>query len=139
MSFEEKGHWVVLITTIIAYGTYATIILGQLGTTALTEVSYVPTMLWAIGATIVLSIIGMIAVAISKPSEADKKDARDKEINRFGEYVGGIVLGALMIAPFIFAIAEFDHFWIANAMYASFVLSGIVSAIVKIVKYRKGL
>jgi hypothetical protein len=36
------------------------------------------------------------------------------------------------------ALAELDHFWIANAIYLAFVLSTIVASAAKIVAYRKG-
>jgi hypothetical protein len=97
-------------------------------------------MLWTIAIAIALSIVGRIAVAAAaKPSEADKSDARDKEINRFGEYVGGVVLAVSMLLPFGLAMAEVDHFWIANAMYAAFVLSALVSSPIKLIAYRRGL
>jgi hypothetical protein len=139
MSFEEKGTWVYLVVTVGTYGAYLAVILGRADGIPLAEVSYVSTMLWTIGIAIVLSIVGHIAVAIAKPSEADKKDVRDKDINRFGEYVGGIVLGVGMVVPFGLALAEVEHFWIANAMYAAFVLSALVSTPVKLVAYRRGL
>jgi hypothetical protein len=138
MSFTEKGIWVYGVVAVVTYVVYLSIILGRAGDTPLTEVSYVPTMLWTIGIAIVLSIIGHIAVAIAKPSEADKSDVRDKDINRFGEHVGGIVLAVGMVVPLGLALAEFDYFWIANAMYAAFVLSSLVSATVKLVAYRRG-
>jgi hypothetical protein len=139
MSFEEKGTWVYLAVTIGTYGAYLAVILGRADGIPLAEVSYVSTMLWTIGIAIGLSIVGHIAVAIAKPSEADKKDVRDKDINRYGEYVGGIVLGVGMVVPFGLALAEAKHFWIANAMYAAFVLSALVSTPVKLVAYRRGL
>jgi hypothetical protein len=139
MSFEEKGTWVYLVVTVGTYGAYLAVILGRADGIPLAEVSYVSTMLWTIGIAIGLSIGGHIAVAIAKPSEADKKDVRDKDINRFGEYVGGIVLGIGMVVPFGMALAEVEHFWIANAMYAAFVLSALVSTPVKLVAYRRGL
>jgi hypothetical protein len=139
MSFEEKGTWVFLVVTIGTYGAYLAVILGRADSIPLAEVSYVSTMLWTIGIAIGLSIVGHIAVAIAKPSEADKKDVRDKDINRFGEYVGGIVLGIGMVVPLGLALAEVEHFWIANAMYAAFVLSALVSTPVKLVAYRRGL
>lgn len=138
MSFEEKGTWVFLVVNIVTYGAYLTVILGRAGNIPLAEVPYVSTMLWTIGIAIVLSIVGHIAVAMAKPSEADKSDVRDKEINRFGEYVGGTVLSVGMLVPFGLAMAEFDHFWIANAIYAAFVLNGLVSTTVKIAVYRRG-
>lgn len=47
-----------------------------------------------------MSIIGRIAVEIAKPSESYQIDARDKDINRFGEYAGGIALAVAMVIPF---------------------------------------
>lgn len=138
MSFEEKGVWVYLLVNVVTYGTYTVIILGRAGDVPLVEVSYVSTMLWTMGVAIVLSMIGRIGVAMAKPAEADKKDARDKDIHRFGEYVGGIILAAGMLVPFVLAMAEAEHFWIANAMYAAFVLSALVSGPVKLVAYRRG-
>ncbi len=139
MSFEEKGTWVYLVVSVGTYAAYLAIILGRADGEPLTEVPYVSTMLWTIGIAIVLSIVGRIAVAIAKPSEADKTDVRDRDINRFGEYVGGIVLGAGMVVPLVLAMMEVDYFWIANAIYAVFVVSSLVSSPVKLVAYRRGL
>lgn len=139
MSFEEKGNWVYLVVSVVTYVAYLSVILGRAQDVPLTDVPYVSTMLWTIGIAVALSILGNIVVAISKPSEADKSDVRDKDINRFGEYVGGIVLAVGMLAPFVLALAESDYFWIANAMYLAFVLSAFTSSVVKVVAYRRGL
>jgi len=139
MSFEEKGNWVYLLVSVVTYVAYLSVILGRAQNVPLTDVPYVSTMLWTIGIAIALSILGNIVVAISKPSEADKSDVRDKDINRFGEYVGGVVLAVGMLAPFGLALAESDYFWIANAMYLAFVLSAFTSSVVKVVAYRRGL
>jgi len=139
MSFEEKGNWVFLVVNVVTYVAYLSVILGRAQDVPVTDVPYISTMLWTIGIAIALSIVGNIGVAISKPSEADKSDVRDKDINRFGEYVGGIVLAVGMLAPFGLALAESDYFWIANAMYLAFVVSALTSSVVKVVAYRRGL
>jgi hypothetical protein len=139
MSFEEKIHWVYGVVTISVFAVYFTYILGQARSTAVSEIAFQQPMLIAIGATIVANILGSILVAISKPSEADKSDARDKEIHRFGEYVGGTVLGFGMVLPLGLAMVEADYFWIANAICATLVLSTLVSGTVKLVAYRRGL
>jgi hypothetical protein len=69
----------------------------------------------------------------------NKKDQRDKDIDRHGEYVAGGTLGVAMLVPFGLTLATAEHFWIANAMYLAFVLSALVGAIVKIIAYRRGL
>ena len=139
MSFEEKGNWVYLVVSVVTYVAYLSVILGRAQDVPLADVPYVSTMLWTIGIAVALSILGNVVVAISKPSEADKSDVRDKDINRFGEYVGGVVLAVGMLAPFVLALAESDYFWIANAMYLAFVLSAFTSSVVKVVAYRRGL
>ena len=96
-------------------------------------------MLWSIGIAIGLSIVGRILVEIARPSDSYKIDARDKDINRFSEYVGGSVLAIGMLVPFGLAMFEADHFWIANAMYATFALSTLVGTTIKLVAYRRGL
>ena len=63
---------------------------------------------------------------------------RDRDIDRFGEYVGGTLLGIGMVVPFVLAITEADYFWIANAMYLVFALSAIVGAAIKLFAYRRG-
>ncbi len=138
MSSEEKSAWIMLAVTVVAYATYLAIILGRADGTLLAEVSYVSTMLWTIGAAIAASIVLHIVVAIASPKDAGKKDERDREIYRFGEYTGQsfVVIGG--VAVLIMAMAEVDYFWIANAIYLAFVLSGILGSVVKLVAYRRG-
>lgn len=139
MSYEEKGEWVYLVVNVLTYGLYLSIILGGAGSTPLAEVDYAPTMLWTIGIGIGLTIAGSIVFEVAKPSDSVKADARDREIHRFGEYFGGTVLAIGMVVPFIFALAEFDHFWIANGMYLAFAVAALTGTIVKLVAYRRGL
>lgn len=138
MSFEEKGTWLylVIITTLpIVY--FATIV-SQAASVPVADIEYQGPLLAAIGAAIGLGIVGMIAIAISSPADADKSDQRDKDINRLGEYAGGLVLGFGMIVPFGLAMLDAPSFWIANAMYVVFVVAGIVGAATKLVLYRRG-
>jgi hypothetical protein len=139
MSYEEKGQWVYLVVILGTYGAYLGVILGRADGIALIEVSYVAPMLWSIAIAIALSIIGRIAVEIAKPSETYQTDARDKDINRFGAYVGGVALAVATGGPFGLTLAGADRFWIANAMYVAFVLSALLGTSVKLVAYRRGL
>ncbi|MCH7610942.1 MAG: hypothetical protein IIB10_09715 [Chloroflexi bacterium] len=138
MSFEEKGRWAYMIVVLIVSAVYFAGVLGQVGVIPVSEIGYVRPMITAIIATIVATIVAYIVVAISAPSEADKKDERDKNINRFGESIGYSVLGLLILLPLGLAMAEFEPFWIANAIYLAGVLAATISSIVKIVAYRRG-
>ena len=138
MSYEEKGQWVYIAATTIAYGAYLVLLIGSAGATPLTEVDYQPILLWTIGAAIVGSIIGRIAIEIVTPSDSHTEDVRDRDIGRFGEYRAGLVLGIGMVGPLILALVEADHFWIANAMYLVFTVQAIVGAVIKLIAYRRG-
>jgi hypothetical protein len=139
VSYEEKGSWVYLLVTAVTYVAYVVIVVGRAGATPLADVDYVPTMLGTIGVAIGLTIVGRIAIEIAKPSDTYKIDARDREIGRFGEYVGGTVLAVGMLVPFGLAMAEAAHFWIANAIYLVFVVYSLVGATIKLLAYRRGL
>ena len=52
--------------------------------------------------------------------------------------MGGNVLGFATLLPLGLAMAEVDYFWIANSIYLACVVSGVVTAVVKIVAYRRG-
>lgn len=139
MSYEEKGTWVYVLAIAGAYAAYVVVIGGRIAGSTIGDVSYVAPMLWTMGVAIGLCIVGRVAIEILRPSETYKLDVRDKDINRFGEYVGGSVLSIGMLVPFVLTLASADHFWIANAMYATFALSAVVANATKLVAYRKGL
>jgi peptidoglycan/LPS O-acetylase OafA/YrhL len=139
MSYEERGQWVYLVVIASTLAAYVVLIVGGAEGAPITDVDYVPTMLLAIGAGVALSIIGRIAVAIVWQAEGHETDVRDREIDRRGEYVGGLFLGIGMVVPFILAITEADYFWIGNAMYLVFAVAALVSAAAKLIIYRRGL
>ena len=143
MSSEERGQWVYLVAIVLTYGAYVAIVLGQAAQTPVADVDYIPVMLWAIGLGIALAIVGRIVVEIAgqirEPSDRHETDVRDRDIGRFGEYFAGTILGIGMVVPFVLTLAEFEYFWIANAMYLVFVLSALVGAAVKLIAYRRGI
>lgn len=138
MSFEEKSTWIYLVVVLVVPGIYFANVLGQVQDTPVTEIAYVRPMITAIVIAILASILAHIVVAIASPRDSDKRDERDKSINRLGEYVGGIVLAVGAVGVLALTMAEFEHFWIANALYAAFILQGLTSTTVKIVAYRRG-
>jgi cell division protein FtsW (lipid II flippase) len=138
MSLEEKRAWIFLIVTLCAYTAYVVIILGRAGEAPLAEVAYAATLLWSIVWAIAASIVLHIAASIASPRDAGKKDQRDREIHRFGEYIGQsfVILGST--AALGMAMFELPYFWIANTIYLAFVLSAILGSTAKLVAYRRG-
>ncbi|GAA3217999.1 hypothetical protein [Nonomuraea helvata] len=139
MAPEEKRAWIMAVVSACAYGAYVVIILGRAQGIPIADVPYAATLLWSIGGAIAVTIVLNIAVSMASPRDVGKKDQRDREIHRYGEYTGQwcLVLGG--VAALGMAMAEVDHFWIANAIYLAFVLSSVLGSVLKIVAYRRGL
>jgi hypothetical protein len=136
VAFEEKRAWVMLVTAVAGYGVYLVLLLGQGG--ALADATYVPAVFWTVGGAIVVNIVVNIGLGIASPRERHKKDERDREIGRFGEYAGQSFLVIGGVAALIMAMAQARYFWIANVVYLCFVLSAALGAVAKIVAYRRG-
>ena len=87
MPFEEKMTWVSLVVGIVPV-VYFVVVLGRLGDVSAAEIAYQRPLLIAIGASIVLTIVGTIVMAIgtgisaelrgrSAADDIDRKDERD--------------------------------------------------------------
>ncbi|WP_107309409.1 hypothetical protein [Streptomyces sp. TP-A0356] len=139
MAFEEKRAWMLVLVTIASYAAYLAVVLRRHdGAAALAQTPYVSALLWTVGAAVVTQIALNIVVAILSPEGANTKDQRDREIHRFGMYIGQsfIVIGGA--AGLALAMVRADQFWIANVIYLAFALSAILSSTAKIVAYRLG-
>jgi hypothetical protein len=143
MTFEERNVWLFGATTFASYIFYLAWVLLRSRGIPLAETPYAGPMLWAIGGSIVASILGYIANYIvmyhTHPGEVDKKDIRDREIERFGDYAGQIFMIIGGLAAMILSMLRAPHFWIANAVYLSFVLAALLSTAVKLYAYCRGI
>ncbi|MER6026263.1 hypothetical protein [Streptomyces sp. NPDC001851] len=139
MACEERRAWIMVLVTIASYAAYLAVVLRRHeGAAPLTQTPYVSALLWTVGVAIVAQIVLNIMVGIVSSEGANDKDQRDREIHRFGMYVGQsfIVIGG--VAGLVLAMLRADQFWIANALYLAFVLSAILSSTAKIAAYRLG-
>jgi hypothetical protein len=139
MSYEEKGVWVYLVSSAGAYLVYLVIIIGRLQDTPVAEVPYAWVLLWTTVASVVASTVGRTLVETASPSESRRRDVRDKEIFRFGEYASRWFIVGGAAAAFFMAVAKWDYFWIANVIYLGFVLWAVAGSTARLVAYRRGL
>jgi len=65
MSFEDKVTWVSGVVTLIVVLWYAQVVGGLYGQVAVEEIAYQRPLLFAIGAMIVLTVVGSIAMSIA--------------------------------------------------------------------------
>jgi hypothetical protein len=145
MSYEERGTWIYLLACAAAYAVYLAIIITRLSTTPAAQVSYVAVLLWTTGASIIASILGRTffgtgtGTGTGAAGGGSRRDARDREIYRFGEYTSRWFIVACAGAALLMAMAKWDYFWIANVIYLGFVLWAVVGSGVKLAAYRRGL
>jgi len=149
MPFDEKFTWVSLVASAVVPGVYITVVLGQLGGGPVGQIAYQVPMLVAIGAMILVTIAGTILVGIGtgvaielsgsgSTEDIGRTDERDQEISRRGLLAGYVAASVGAIGALAITMLGFDHFWIANALYLSFVASSLVSGVVKLAAYRRG-
>ncbi len=139
MSYEEKGIWAYLIAVAGSYAVYAVIIIDRLATAPANQVHYAATLVWTTVASTVASVAVRTAIEATRPSESRRRDVRDREIGRFGEYTTRWLVVLAAGAAMVMAMARWDYFWIANVIYLGFVLWAIVGSVLKVVAYRRGL
>jgi hypothetical protein len=149
MPFEEKITWVNAVVTVVVPVAYFMIMLGRLGATSAADIAYQKPLLVAIGASIVLTIVGSILAGIgsgisaelhgrSASDDIDRKDERDKTISRHGDLIGFYVSSVGMVGVLALTMLEYEYFWIASALYLSFVVGTLVGSVVKLVAYHRG-
>lgn len=139
MSYQEKTAWIYALITLFVPGIYLLSLWGRIQNTPVTQIDYQGPMLQAIFIAIVLTIIAHILIAIAAPKEAEQSDERDQSIYRFGEYIATYPFYTGVVIALFLAFAEFPHFWIANTIYASFVVAALTSSGAKILAYRRGI
>ncbi|MDH6580856.1 hypothetical protein [Kitasatospora sp. MAP5-34] len=138
MAVEERRAWIMLVSAVGAYAVYAAVVLAHRPGVSLVRVSYVPALLWTVGGAVAVQVVLTIAAGVLVPCGERAKDRRDREIHRFGEYVGQSFVVAGAVAALVLAMAGADRFWIANAIYLAFVLSAVLGAGTKLTAYRLG-
>jgi hypothetical protein len=146
--FEEKVTWVSLVVAVVVPVAYFAIMLGRLGDVSAADISYQWPLLIAIGASVVLTIAGSIVAGIGsgisaelhgRPASGDLgKDERDVRIARRGDRIGFSVSSVGMVGVLALTMLEYEYFWIASALYLSFVVGTLVASVVKIASYHRG-
>lgn len=143
MVYEERNTWATLIASVIIVPAYIVVVLMSADGGPLTEVDWVPIMLWSMGASIVaaivISILWGIVAGMRNPDDVGTSDVRDRDISRSGGRVGYWILVAAALGALVLSMVEADWFWIGNALFLGFALSTIVGDIVRVVAYRRGL
>lgn len=149
MSFEEKTTWVSVVIGFLVSVWYFATVLPQLADTPAADIAYQWPLIIAAIATVILIILGTIAMAIASAvgaeitgtgsvDDIERKDERDISISRRGDVVGYYVASSGAVVALGLTMLERDYFWIANTLYLSLAMATLVAGIVKLRAYRRG-
>ncbi len=113
MSSEERSTWIVGVSLVVVFGWYFTKIIIEAATTPVDAISYQGLLAVMVVVFMGVVVAGHIALAVITRSSPGR-DERDRRVDRFGEFVGGYVLGTGILALLIMAALEVEYFWIAH-------------------------
>jgi MFS family permease len=143
MVYQERNIWASLLVSVIGVIVYVVLVLQQAAGGPLTDVDWVPLMLWTIGASIVVaivvSIVWGILAGMRDPDGVGKSDQRDRDISHMSTRVGQAFLVLAGLGVIVLCAFEADWFWIANVMFFGFALSSIFGGVASVIAYRRGL
>jgi len=136
MAFHEKSSWVVLVVALPVLLVYAVLVVPQLLSLPVTEITWVAPMVFAIVGFIIANVLGNIVAAFTNPAEAEQHDLRDQQINQYGVRIGSWLIVAGACVALVLAMVEAPYFWIANALFIGGMAGSLASAVAKIAAYR---
>lgn len=139
MSFREMSTWVLLAVTVIVYGLYFNITIGEALANGVPEVADNVRLFGAVVLMVILTIVAHIVMAVLSPKGSEEADERDKLIELRGDQRGGFVMAVALFSTLGLALAGASVFWIAHAALAGLVASEIVKALTKLIDYRRGV
>ena len=143
MSYEERNTWAGLIASVPAIVAYVVWMLVEGARTPVAEIVWV----WPMLGTIVVGLVAAILIAIvwgkiagaRDPDLEHRADVRDREIAQRAERVGQafLVIGGLV--ALVLCAVQAPWFWIAQALYAGFAVSAVISSLTRLALYRGGM
>jgi hypothetical protein len=139
MTLTEGSRWAFLVLVVVTSVVYGLTVLPQLATHEAADIGWQIPMLWAIGitmvGTIVLSIVIAIGATIVTRREPENADVRDKQIERHGDRIAQSITAFGSVIVLVLAMLELDVFWIGNAVYLVGAVGAVVGAIASIRAY----
>ncbi|WP_230687317.1 hypothetical protein [Catellatospora vulcania] len=135
-TFEERNTWWMAVLVPVTTLAYFAVVVPRLWRQPAAEIAWVTPMLWAIGATIVGSILGSIVSAMLARDNHTETDVRDRQIVRHGDRIAQAVLGVGAGAVLVLAMVRADQFWIGNVLFLLGAVGTTWGAVAKIRAYR---
>ncbi|WP_084418161.1 hypothetical protein [Henriciella litoralis] len=139
MSFHEKSAWAMALIMVAGILYYFSVVADMSAGLDQLAPPVLPVVVAYIVVIVVLSIIGHVLIAISKPSEAnDMMDERDKLIAARAGNISGVILGIGVIAALGNYLFNYDGNLLFHTAFGALMMSQLAEYAARIVYYRGG-
>ncbi len=139
MGYKERSTYIELLVTIGVFIWYLTVIAGRFQPDAVADIAFQGPLIRAVIISVVATIVLHVLYGIFTGNKDTTEDLRDRQVSRFGDWVGmwPLIIGTLFALGM--SMLEREHFWIANFIYAGFVASSVTNSVSRLIAYRRGL
>ncbi|WP_456846458.1 hypothetical protein [Cellulomonas sp. P5_C6] len=136
LSYGERTAWTYAV--VIPAGTlaYLAVVVPRVLTQPVADVAWAGPMLWAMGLSIVASIVGAIVFAIVVRDHEGRLDVRDTQIERYGDRIALWFTAGGAIVALPLAMLEVDWFWIGSTLFVLAAVGSTWGAITQIRAHR---
>jgi hypothetical protein len=139
ISFTEGVQYAGIALSLLSMVTYLAIVLTRVFTddVSVTKVAWQGPMLLvvAIGGALYTIGYGVARLVHRGPVE----DARDKEIQRFGESINGGLVGLTVAVSIVMLALNVEPFWVAQNLFLGSWFASFVSSAGRVAAYREGI
>lgn len=140
MSFHEKSAWVMGAVMVLGAAFYFNTVIGMSAEMGEIAPPLLPMVIVYIIAIVILSILGHILVAITKPSEADDTmDERDRIISARAGAFSGVLLAIGVISALGNYLIFYDGNMLFHIAFGALMLAQFGEYAARITLYRRGV
>lgn len=136
-SFEERSVGIQLISLLLALGGYFIVAGQMLAQGVLALPAYVPLFVVAVVLMVAVMVAGHIAAAVA--ARPDGRDERDRLIEWRAESNSAWLVGAGVIVGITAMVLAVPNVWVAHLLLLSLFLSEVMTLVLQLVYYRRGL
>ena len=136
LSYGERTAWTYAVVIPVGTLAYLAVVIPRVLSQPIEQVAWAGPMLWAMGLSILASIVGAIVFAIVVRDHEGQMDVRDTQIGRSGDRVALLwtAAGAVVVLPL--TMLEVDWFWIGSSVFVLAAIGSTWGAILQIRAHR---
>ncbi|MDX2039474.1 MAG: hypothetical protein SFX72_22715 [Isosphaeraceae bacterium] len=136
-SLQEKSVWVQTLGLVVGLGGYFAVAGRMLASGVRVPWAYVPLFVVSVVFMVVILIAGLIVAALTSRDEA--ADERDRLISWRAEHDSGWLLATGVLAAMTALVAGVAPILVAHLLLLSLFLSQLLSFLLRILYYRRGI